>query len=81
MAGHSRPKDGVASARLCPAIHVFYCSQDVDARHKDGHDEFCREQQNAQICSLAGIFLASGMLGCNLFRSRPSFVSHHEYFE
>ena len=23
MAGHSRPKDGVASARLCPAIHVF----------------------------------------------------------
>ncbi len=23
MAGHSRPKDGVASARLCPAIHDF----------------------------------------------------------
>jgi len=23
MAGHSRPKDGVASARLCPAIHAF----------------------------------------------------------
>jgi len=23
MAEHSRPKDGVASARLCPAIHVF----------------------------------------------------------
>src|SRR3984885_15788636 len=23
MAGHSRSKDGVASARLCPAIHVF----------------------------------------------------------
>jgi len=23
MAGHSRPKDGVASARLCPAIHVY----------------------------------------------------------
>jgi hypothetical protein len=23
MAGQSRPKDGVASARLCPAIHVF----------------------------------------------------------
>jgi len=23
MAGHSRPQDGVASARLCPAIHVF----------------------------------------------------------
>jgi len=23
MAGHSRLNDGVASARLCPAIHVF----------------------------------------------------------
>jgi hypothetical protein len=23
MAGHSRPKDGIASARLRPAIHVF----------------------------------------------------------
>jgi len=23
MAGHSRLKDGVASAWLCPAIHVF----------------------------------------------------------
>src|ERR1700676_4044731 len=23
MPGHSRPKDGVASARLCPGIHVF----------------------------------------------------------
>jgi hypothetical protein len=23
MAGQSRPKDGVAFARLCPAIHVF----------------------------------------------------------
>jgi peptide/nickel transport system ATP-binding protein len=23
MAGHSRPEDGVASARLCPAIHGF----------------------------------------------------------
>jgi hypothetical protein len=38
MAGHSRPKDGVA--RLCPAIHVFLkCGQDVDTRHKAGHDE------------------------------------------
>jgi hypothetical protein len=23
IAGHSRPKDGVASARLCPAIHLL----------------------------------------------------------
>src|SRR5258708_15672225 len=27
MAGHSRPKDGVASARLCPAIHVFLAAR------------------------------------------------------
>jgi hypothetical protein len=39
MAGHSRPKDGVASARLCPAIHVFASAKkDVDARVKRGHD-------------------------------------------
>jgi hypothetical protein len=40
MAGHSRLKDGVASAPLCPATHVFltYSHKDVDARHKAGHD-------------------------------------------
>src|SRR5690242_14463258 len=27
MAGHSRPKDGVASLPYVPAIHVFLCSQ------------------------------------------------------
>jgi hypothetical protein len=41
MAGHSRPKDGVASARLCPAIHVLRSSKkDVGARDKPGHDGF-----------------------------------------
>jgi uncharacterized membrane protein len=41
MAGHSRPKDGVASARLCPAMTAFVDSEkkDVDARVKPGHDE------------------------------------------
>jgi hypothetical protein len=41
MAGHRRPKDGVASASLCPAIHVFLLVEtlDVDARHKAGHDD------------------------------------------
>jgi uncharacterized membrane protein len=40
MAGHSRPKDGVASARLCPAIHVWPSGwrRDVDARDRPGHD-------------------------------------------
>jgi hypothetical protein len=41
MAGHSRPKDGVASARLRPAIHVLLESRAkyVDARDKPGYDE------------------------------------------
>jgi hypothetical protein len=43
MAGHSRPKDGIASLAYVPAIHVFLPfnldRQDVDARHKAGHDE------------------------------------------
>src|ERR1700730_1195941 len=41
MAGHSRSKNGVASARLCPAIHAFLegGAKDVDARDKPGHDD------------------------------------------
>jgi hypothetical protein len=39
MAGHSRPKDGVASLAYVPAIHAFlYVNQGVDARDKRGHD-------------------------------------------
>jgi hypothetical protein len=38
MAGHSRPKDGVASLAFVPAIHALLFRQDVDARHKAGHD-------------------------------------------
>jgi hypothetical protein len=36
MAGHSRPKDGVALLAYVPAIHVSLCGQDVDARHSPG---------------------------------------------
>jgi hypothetical protein len=39
MAGHSRPKDGVASLASFPAIHLFDSIQDVDARDKRGQDE------------------------------------------
>jgi hypothetical protein len=40
MAGHSRPKDGVASLAYVPAIHALFRSEGgVDARHKAGHDE------------------------------------------
>jgi hypothetical protein len=52
VAGHSRPKDGVASLAYVPAIHVFLCSQDVDARHKAGHDDGeadARQLENALV--------------------------------
>jgi hypothetical protein len=41
MPGHSRSKNGVASLAYVPAIHAFVLpmNQDVDARHKAGHDE------------------------------------------
>jgi hypothetical protein len=42
MAGHSRSKNGVASARLCPG-HPRLCpaeSKDVDYRDKRGDDGF-----------------------------------------
>jgi hypothetical protein len=35
IAGHSRSKNGVASARLCPAIRH---SEKMDARVKPAHD-------------------------------------------
>jgi hypothetical protein len=56
MAGHSRLKDGVASARLCPAINVFLRSiKNVDARDicaktrfalLPGHDERASDRNN-----------------------------------
>ena len=42
MPGHSRSKNGVASARLWPGIHVLYLAggnKDVDGRDEPGHDE------------------------------------------
>ncbi|RIJ44614.1 hypothetical protein D1614_24080 [Maribellus luteus] len=40
MAGHSRSKNGVASACLCPGHPRSYFSRrkDEDTRHKAGHD-------------------------------------------
>jgi hypothetical protein len=39
MAGHSRPKDGVATLAHVPAIRAFLLpEQGMDARHKAGHD-------------------------------------------
>ncbi len=41
MPGHSRPKVGVAFARLRSGIHVFpsFRRKDVDGWNKSGHDE------------------------------------------
>src|SRR6266481_5548928 len=62
MAGRSRPKDGVASARLCPAIHVFLAlGQDVDARHEAGHDDFAKTQ----------LFFSPDMIGPNKSQLSP----------
>jgi hypothetical protein len=41
MAGHSRPKDGVASLAYVPAIPIalaLSCLVNRDARHEAGHD-------------------------------------------
>jgi hypothetical protein len=70
MAGHSRLKDGVASARLRPAIHVLlasYLTKTVDARVKPGHDEltsvsssFARSEATKQSTfPLAALWIAS----------------------
>jgi hypothetical protein len=49
MAGHGRPKDGVAFAR--PAIHVSASSkQDVDARGHDGLDDWVVDDWDLDVC-------------------------------
>jgi hypothetical protein len=42
MAGHRRPKDGVASDRRCPVIHLFWkmlFAKKMDTRVKPAYDE------------------------------------------
>jgi hypothetical protein len=45
-------------AGLVPAIHVFLLRQDVDARHKAGHDElYCKNarlRRESSVCYTAG---------------------------
>jgi hypothetical protein len=53
MAGHNRPKDGVASLAYVPAIHALLCSQGVDARDKRGHDVARLAQSNWKSLWLA----------------------------
>jgi len=42
MAGHSRPKHGVASLAHVPATQVLilHCNEVVDARDERGHDDW-----------------------------------------
>ena len=76
MAGHSRPKDGVASASLRPAIHDLFApsgKKDVDARVKPGHDELrvSRRQRSA----LTRILMSLPAAAISLFvSSLPAFA-------
>jgi hypothetical protein len=83
MAGLSRSKSGVASARLCPAIHVFLASggKDVDARHKAGMTRFEARRRRGAIESIArhrkinpvrraALARRTGIFALGLFRTR-----------
>ena len=64
MAGHSRPKDGLASARLCAAIHVFAASKKaVGARVKPGHDDGENEAANHGVIDI-GEKSTNQLFGC-----------------
>jgi uncharacterized membrane protein len=75
MAGHSRPKDGVASASLCPAIHAFVYREekDVDARVRPGHDEL--RTRRPRRSALARFLLSLPAAAISLFvSSLPAFA-------
>src|ERR1700722_2400026 len=66
MPGHSRPKDGVASARLCPGIHVFFL--DAVKTRVAGTSPAMTEQAARAIISqgildIAGIALVADLSG------------------
>jgi hypothetical protein len=48
MAGIAVRRTASLRAAYVPAIHVLFsnsiCRQDVDARHKAGHDDYCCER-------------------------------------
>src|SRR5439155_9834535 len=78
MAGHSRPKDGVASACLCPAIHVFLirCAKNVDARDTPGHDELpnpviARSEATKQSRLFSRLWIASRSLSSGAHSRDP----------
>src|SRR6267143_6697981 len=70
MAGHSRPKDGVASARLCPG-HPRLGAQkkDVDARHKAGHDEKRMPDLQRAHHAVCALYAASSIRPSSSLRS------------
>jgi uncharacterized membrane protein len=76
MAGHSRPKDGVASASLRPAVHDLFApsgKKDVDARVKPGHDEL--KVSRRQRSALTRILMSLPCAAISLFvSSLPAFA-------
>ena len=74
MAGHSRPQDGVASARLCPAIHAFAGhAKDVDGRVKPGQDGL--RARRPRRSALARLLMSLPAAAISLFvSSLPAFA-------
>jgi uncharacterized membrane protein len=74
MAGHSRPKDGAASASLRPAVHAFVCrAKNVDARVKPGHDEL--RTRRSRRSALARLLMSLPAAALSLFASSlPAFA-------
>ena len=75
MAGHRRPKDGVASASLCPAIHDWPAGwkKDVDARVKPGHDEL-RTMRYLLFTLKAVLFALPAAIACLLASAEPAYA-------
>jgi len=56
---------------LVPAIHVFLCCQDVDARHEAGHDGVCFPQSGNRSSLAARAITAPRSTGPRPRRSSP----------
>src|SRR5712692_9899198 len=61
-AGHSRPKDGVASARLSPAIHVFLAAPVFKTWMPGIADKFTQSAQGRLLWPGMTTLVASGLM-------------------
>src|SRR5881392_3286568 len=65
MAGHGRSKNGVPSARLCPAIHVLGCNKKESNTWRRGSSPRMtgRDRESVRGKSLLGFSLAQQVFG------------------